>query len=128
MLTMCAGGHQGKSEKMIETGRICVKAAGRDAGKKCVVVDIINDKYVLIAGETRNRKVNVKHLEPTRAKIPVKKGASKADISKELKKAGIEVKETKAKKTAAKPIKQRKSKKQGAEETKKTSSAQQKKK
>ncbi|MEM3979819.1 MAG: KOW motif-containing protein, partial [Ignisphaera sp.] len=34
----------------IEVGRICVKIAGREAGRKCVIVDIIDDNYVLIMG------------------------------------------------------------------------------
>ena len=28
----------------IEVGRICIKLRGREAGKKCVIVDIIDDK------------------------------------------------------------------------------------
>ena len=47
---------------MIEIGRLCVKIAGRDAGKKCVVVDVVNDNTVLIDGETRRRNCNIKHL------------------------------------------------------------------
>ena len=86
---------------MIEIGRICVKTAGRDAGKKCVVVDVIDEKTALIDGETRRKKCNVMHLEPTATKIGIKKGASRADIIKEFKKLGIEIKEKKPKK--AKP-------------------------
>jgi len=43
-------------------GRICVKTAGRDAGLKCVIVDVLDDKFVLIDGETRRRKCNILHL------------------------------------------------------------------
>ena len=35
---------------VIEIGRLCVKTAGRDAGKKAVVIDLINDAYALIDG------------------------------------------------------------------------------
>ena len=27
---------------MIDVGRVCVKTAGRDAGRKCVVVEIVD--------------------------------------------------------------------------------------
>ena len=49
---------------MFEIGRLCVKIAGRDAGLKCLVVEVIDDNYVLIDGQTRRRKCNIKHLEP----------------------------------------------------------------
>lgn len=93
---------------MIEIGRICIKIAGRDSNRRCVIVDIVDDNYVVVMGETRNKKVNVNHLEPTKKKISIKKGASKADVAKELKKEGIELKETKPKKAAARPKKVRK--------------------
>lgn len=31
-------------------GRICVKVAGRETGRKCVIVDVIDKNYVLITG------------------------------------------------------------------------------
>ena len=49
---------------MIDIGRVCIKLAGRDAGKKCVIVGILDDKTVMIDGETRRRKCNILHLEP----------------------------------------------------------------
>ena len=57
----------------IEVGRICVKIAGREAGEKCVIVEIIDDNYVEVVGSTiKNRKCNLKHLEPVDQKIEVK--------------------------------------------------------
>ncbi len=93
---------------MIETGRICIKTAGRDSNRKCVVTEVIDDNFVNVMGETRSKKVNIKHLEPTNQKITIKKGASKSDISKELKKAGVGTRETKPKRTAERPKKKRK--------------------
>jgi large subunit ribosomal protein L14e len=61
---------------MIEIGRLCVKTAGRDAGLKCIIVDILDDKFVLIDGETRRRKCNILHLEPLKDVIKIKKNAS----------------------------------------------------
>jgi len=68
----------------IEVGRICVKIAGREAGEKCVIVEIIDDNYVEVVGSTiKNRKCNLKHLEPVDQKIEVKSDDVEA-VKKEL--------------------------------------------
>lgn len=95
---------------MIEVGRLCMKIAGRDAGEKCVVVDIIDNCNVLIDGQTRRRKCNIKHLEPIEKVLKIKKGISHADIVKEFKKLGLEARETEPKKAGPKPKKQIKKK------------------
>ena len=95
---------------MIEIGRLCVKIAGRDAQGKCVIIDIVDNNYVLIDGQVRRKKCNIKHLEPLKEKLDIKKNASHDEIAKALKKLGIEVKETKAKASKEKPKKQRKGK------------------
>ncbi|MBI2564863.1 50S ribosomal protein L14e [Candidatus Woesearchaeota archaeon] len=83
---------------MINIGRICVKIAGRDAGKKCVVIDVLDDKFVLIDGATRRRKTNILHLEPTKDSVDIKKNASHEEVVKVLSKLGISVRQTKPKK------------------------------
>ena len=70
---------------MLDVGRVCVKLAGRDAGKTCVIVDVLDKEYVLVDGETRRRKVNVQHLEPTAKTIDVAKGASHDDVKSAFK-------------------------------------------
>ncbi len=74
---------------MIEIGRLCIKIAGRDAGKECVVVDVLDNNYVLIDGLTRRRKCNINHLEPLETKLKIRKNASETEIrdifKKELK-------------------------------------------
>lgn len=82
---------------MIEIGRLCVKTAGRDAGLKCVIVDILDGRFVLIDGETRRRKCNVMHLEPLKEVIKIKKNAGHDAVSKVLKDIGITARETKPK-------------------------------
>lgn len=89
--------------KMMEVGRLCVKIAGRDTGKRCVIVDVLDDRFVTIDGETRRRKCNVKHLEPRADVLKLKKGASHADVVGEFKKLGIEVKEKKPRQAKPKP-------------------------
>jgi len=93
---------------MFEIGRLCLKTAGRDAGLKCIVIDKLDDNYVLIDGQTRRRKCNIKHLEPLDKVLKVKKGLGHDDVVKELKKQGIEIKEkTKRKKEPMPKIEER---------------------
>ncbi|MEK6963544.1 MAG: 50S ribosomal protein L14e [Nanoarchaeota archaeon] len=91
----------------MEIGRICVKIAGRDAGQRCVVVEVIDTNYVLIDGETRRRKCNIRHLEPLTQLIEIKKGADHDAVKKALKSLGIEMQDTKPKKKTEKPTKKR---------------------
>ena len=93
---------------MIEIGRLCVKIAGRDAGKKAIIIDILDDKYVLIDGETRRRKCNILHIEPLNQTIKIEKNASHEHVSKALKEIGIETRQTKPKPKTQRPIKKRK--------------------
>jgi len=95
---------------MIEIGRLVVKIAGRDAGGKAIIVDVIDDNFVLIDGQARRRKCNIKHIEALDQVVKIKKGADHDSVISELKKLGIEVKEIKPKgEKPAKPKKQRKS-------------------
>lgn len=78
----------------IEIGRICVKIRGREAGRKCVIVDLIDDNYVLVTGPkalngVKRRRVNVKHIEPLDKKIELSKGASDDEVLKALESAGL---------------------------------------
>jgi len=100
---------------MFEIGRVCVKLAGRDAGMKCVIIDSIDDNFVIIDGQTRRRKCNLKHLEPTNQIVEISKNAPAAEVARVLKELGIEVfaKEAKNVKAKAKPRpKQQKAKKE----------------
>lgn len=56
----------------IEVGRVCVKIAGREAGEKCVIMEMIDENFVEVVGESvKNRRCNISHLEPTEATIEV---------------------------------------------------------
>jgi large subunit ribosomal protein L14e len=77
----------------IEIGRICVKVLGREAGKKCVIVDVADKSFVLITGPkkvtgVRRRRANVNHIEPLQDKIEIKRGASDEEIADALKASG----------------------------------------
>ena len=78
---------------MIEVGRLCVKIAGRDARKKCVVIDVIDKNFVMIDGQTRRKRCNIKHLIPLQKKIDIPKNASHEEVVSAFKKLGIEIKE-----------------------------------
>ena len=93
---------------MIEIGRLVVKIAGRDAGKKALIVDVLDDTYVMLDGETRRRKTNIIHIEPLNQVIKIKKNASHDEVAKALKELGIETRETKPKPKTQKPTKKRK--------------------
>ena len=68
----------------IEVGRVCVKIAGREAGEKCVIVEIIDDKFVEVVGTNiKNRRCNIKHLEPVDETIEIKSD-NVEEIKKEL--------------------------------------------
>lgn len=82
---------------VMEVGRVCVKIAGRDAGKKCVIIDVLDDKFVMIDGATRRRKCNILHLEPLEHAVKIKKGASHEEVSNALKEMGIEARVSKPK-------------------------------
>ncbi len=80
--------------RIFDIGRICVKTMGREAGRKCVVVDIIDDKFVLITGPkdvsgVKRRRANVKHLEPTPHKVNIRRGATDDEVRKALEEAGL---------------------------------------
>lgn len=87
-------------------GRLCVKLSGRDAGKKCVIVDLIDDNYVLIDGATRRRKCNILHLEPTEKILNLSKGATHDEVVSLFEKEGFcALKEKKSKKATERPKK-----------------------
>lgn len=99
---------EGIKMALFDVGRVCVKLAGRDAGLKCVVIDVIDHVYVLVDGETRRKKVNVRHLEPLDQVLEIKAGSSHETLKTALKKAGMEVRETKPRQAAARTLQKRK--------------------
>jgi len=92
-MSISSQGKEGQNLPAIEVGRICVKISGREAGRRCVIVDIIDKNFVLITGPqkvsgVKRRRVNVNHVEPTQAKINIKRGATDEEVADSLKTAG----------------------------------------
>ncbi|KUO88287.1 MAG: 50S ribosomal protein L14e [Thermoproteus sp.] len=80
--------------KVIEIGRVVVKVLGREAGRKAVVVDIVDDNYVVITGPksltgVKRRRVNVNHIEPTDKRLDIKRGAGDEEVLKAVEAAGL---------------------------------------
>jgi large subunit ribosomal protein L14e len=55
---------------MIGKGRVCLKTAGREAGRYCVVLEQPHEGFVTIAGPktvtgVKRRKCSMFHIEPT---------------------------------------------------------------
>jgi len=92
----------------MEIGRICMKIAGRDAGRLCVVTSVIDDITVVIDGQTRRRKCNVKHLEPLDKVIDIQEDADHESVISAFKELNIEIVDRRSKKPAPKPVRKRK--------------------
>ncbi|MEX0568288.1 MAG: 50S ribosomal protein L14e [Candidatus Njordarchaeota archaeon] len=81
--------------KLFDIGRCCVILRGRRAGKKAIVVDIIDENYVLITGPpsvtgVKRRRMNIDHLLPLNVKIEISRGASDDDVLNAIKQQKIE--------------------------------------
>jgi len=77
----------------IEIGRICVKIAGRELGRKCVIVDIIDQNNVLLTGPkelngVKRRRASIRHIEPTTEHIDIEREAGDEAVLQALKAAG----------------------------------------
>jgi len=71
---------------MFDVGRLCVKTAGREIGKHCVVIGKVKeDGFVLVTGPksatgVRRRRCNLAHLRPLDEVITIKADATDEEI------------------------------------------------
>ena len=77
----------------IEVGRVCVKVAGRESGRKCVIVDVMDKSFVLVTGPkkvtgVKRRRVNINHVAPTEDIIQIKRGASDEEVAQMIESDG----------------------------------------
>ena len=77
----------------VEVGRICMKTAGRENGKKCVIVDVMDKSFVIITGPkaitgVKRKRTNMSHIMPLQDKVDLKKGASDEEVISTLTAAG----------------------------------------
>ncbi len=78
----------------LEVGRVCLKVAGREAGKYCVVLKKIDDNFVLVTGPklltgVRRRRCNVEHLEALPYVLEIKEDASDEEVIAAYEKANL---------------------------------------
>jgi len=71
-----------------------VKVAGREAGLKCVIVDVVDKNFVVVTGPkqltgVRRRRSNIAHLAFTPYKIEIQRNASDEEVMKAVEKAGL---------------------------------------
>ncbi|MEM5812457.1 MAG: 50S ribosomal protein L14e [Candidatus Aenigmatarchaeota archaeon] len=116
---------------MFDVGRICMKIAGREAGKYCVVIKKLDSNFVLVTGpksvtNVKRRKCNILHLEPLSETIKIKEDASDDEVISAYEEASIfaklnlqkpkgtyKPKEEKAEKPEEKPKRKSAKKKEG---------------
>jgi large subunit ribosomal protein L14e len=73
----------------MEVGRVCVKLAGRAAGQKCAIVEVLDRNFVLVSGPgVKRKRCNIMHLEPTGLKIEISNGATDEEVKRALEAAG----------------------------------------
>jgi large subunit ribosomal protein L14e len=70
-----------------------VKQAGRENGRKCVVIDVMDKSFVLVTGPKKitgikRRRVNINHVMPLQDKVEIKRGASDEEVAQVLEATG----------------------------------------
>ena len=84
---------------VLEIGRVCMKIAGREAGRYCVVIKEAGKakdekSFVFVTGPrlltgVKRRKVNIDHLKATEHKVEVKENATDEEVLGGYEKAGL---------------------------------------
>jgi len=78
----------------LEIGRVCMKVAGREAGRYCVVLKKLDDAFVMVTGPreltgVKRRRCNIDHLEPTSYLVKIEQDAAEKDIIDAYNKIGL---------------------------------------
>ncbi len=61
---------------------MCVKTQGREKGKKCVVIDVIDRNFVVVAGpDVKRRRVNMDHIIPLDETVDVQRNATDEEVA-----------------------------------------------
>ena len=76
---------------VLDIGRVCMKIAGRDSNKIAVVIKKLDDNHVLIEGNVRRKKCNIKHLEPLNKILNIKEEETGDKIRELLEKEGFKI-------------------------------------
>lgn len=73
----------------IEVGRICLKLAGRESGKKCIIIEVIDKGFVIVTGPkkitgVKRRRASINHIAPLKEKIAINRGSSDEEVIQAL--------------------------------------------
>lgn len=70
----------------LDIGRLCMKTQGREKGKKCVIVDVIDRNFVVVTGpEVKRRRVNMDHIKPLDEVLNIQRNANDEEVFGALK-------------------------------------------
>ena len=76
---------------MVKVGDVVMKIAGRDAGRVGIVLEDLGKGFFMVDGDTRKKKVNIKHIEFLGKEVKVGKGSTSEDLRKEINNLGFKV-------------------------------------
>ena len=69
----------------MDIGRVCLKVQGREKGKRCVVIDVIDRNYVIVTGpDVKRRRVNMNHIVPLDETISIQRNATDEEVVSQL--------------------------------------------
>lgn len=87
---------------VLEVGRVCLKIAGREAGKYCIVIKPAGKSkeeksFVFVTGPrlltgVKRRKCNIDHLKATEYKLEISDDATDEQVIAAYEKAGLIIK------------------------------------
>jgi large subunit ribosomal protein L14e len=70
----------------IDIGRVCRKTQGREKGEICVIVDLVDRNYVVVAGaNVKRRRVNMDHIFPLDKIVDIQREATDEEVLGALK-------------------------------------------
>jgi large subunit ribosomal protein L14e len=65
----------------IDIGRVCRKTQGREKGELCVIIDLVDRNYVVVAGiNVKRRRVNMDHITPLDSLINIQRNATDEEV------------------------------------------------
>ncbi len=78
----------------LEVGRVCLKTAGDESGKPCIVIKKMSGSFVLVTGPklltgVKRRRSNIEHLKPTQNILEIKEDATDEEVIEAYKKANL---------------------------------------
>lgn len=81
--------------KLIDIGRIVVITQGRRAGKKAVIVDIVDENFIIVTGPkdltgVKRRRMNINHIIPLNFKLDIDRGAEDEVVLNQIKERNLE--------------------------------------